>query len=145
MIAMAFLLSCFFTSTRTATVFCYFFVFASGLIGYLLLRVLLDLSAYIHWVEALQVIPNLALYRCVCWVAGSPISTTIHQLADVLPHTRIHAHTCAHTLALTSKLHRVTAAIPGTYPSMARQKPWRTAHMCTAAMACTQQFTVKQL
>lgn len=64
MIAMAFLLSCFFTNTRTATVFCYFFVFASGLIGYLLMRVLLDLSDYIHWVEALQVIPNLALYRC---------------------------------------------------------------------------------
>lgn len=68
MIALAFLISCFFTSTRTATVFCYLLVFAMGLVGYLMMRFLLDLQAvvpgYVYWIDALQIVPPLALYRC---------------------------------------------------------------------------------
>ena len=33
MIASSLLISCFFTNTRTATTFCYLYVFAMGLIG----------------------------------------------------------------------------------------------------------------
>jgi hypothetical protein len=78
MIALAFLFSCFFTSTRTASVFCYLWVFASGLFGYLVMRSLLDLQPvapdYVFWLEALQVLPPLALYRwdsdSFCHAAG---------------------------------------------------------------------------
>jgi hypothetical protein len=63
MVAMSMLLSCFFTSTRTATVFCYMLVFATGLFGYMLMRPLLDLQGFAFWIEALQVVPPLALYR----------------------------------------------------------------------------------
>lgn len=63
LIAMSLLISCFFTSTRTATVFCYLYIFATGLVGYLMLRFLLDLGDFVPWVDALQVLPPLALYR----------------------------------------------------------------------------------
>lgn len=67
MIALAFLFSCFFTSTRTASVSCYLWVFASGLFSYLVMRPLLDLQPvapdYVFWLESLQILPPLALYR----------------------------------------------------------------------------------
>jgi hypothetical protein len=77
MIALAFLISCFFTSTRTATVFCYLLVFAMGLFGYLMMRFLLDLQpvvpGYVYWIDAMQIVPPLALYRCAqsCQSQGS--------------------------------------------------------------------------
>lgn len=90
MIALSLLLSCFFTSTRTATVFCYMFVFATGLIGYLLMRALLDLQGYVFWIEALQVLPPLALYRCAAlasvWGGARPMPVQPEHTKDCAVH-----------------------------------------------------------
>jgi hypothetical protein len=61
MIALAFLLSCFFASSKTATVFAYLIVFGSGLVGYLLLTRLVTSGA--TYAVVLQLFPPFALYR----------------------------------------------------------------------------------
>ncbi|KAI8472690.1 MAG: P-loop containing nucleoside triphosphate hydrolase protein [Monoraphidium minutum] len=61
MIAFAFLLSCFFTSAKTGTVFAYLVVFGTGLIGSLLLSRLF--STGLWYVTALEVVPSFALFR----------------------------------------------------------------------------------
>jgi len=61
MIALAFLLSCFFSSSKTATVFAYLIVFGSGLVGYLLLTRLVTSGA--RWAFLLELLPPFALYR----------------------------------------------------------------------------------
>jgi hypothetical protein len=73
MIAFSFLLSCIFTSSRTATVFAYLLVFGSGLVGSLLLSQLAN--AGLWYADLLEFTPSLALYRyesgcygcCCCW------------------------------------------------------------------------------
>ena len=62
MIAFAFLLSCLFSSAKTASVFAYLLVFATGLIGYLLLSQLIVSGAW--YVILLELIPSFALFRC---------------------------------------------------------------------------------
>ncbi|GFR42637.1 hypothetical protein Agub_g3573 [Astrephomene gubernaculifera] len=61
MIAFAFLLSSLFTSSRTATVVAFIYVFATGLIGELLLKVFMEKAA--TWVFFIEWIPAFALYR----------------------------------------------------------------------------------
>ena len=61
MIATAFLLSCFFTNAKTATVFAYLIVFGSGIIGSLLLGTLIESGQW--YVILLQLNPAFALYR----------------------------------------------------------------------------------
>jgi hypothetical protein len=61
MIALAFLLSCFFASSKTATVFAYLIVFGSGLVGYLLLTRLVTSGA--TYAVVLELFPPFALYR----------------------------------------------------------------------------------
>lgn len=68
MIAQSFLLSCFFTSSRTATVFAYLVVFGTGIVGQLLLGQLVESGRW--YVILLQLHPSFALYRCVCWRGG---------------------------------------------------------------------------
>lgn len=63
MIALAFLLSCFFSSSKTATVFAYLVVFGTGLIGSLLLSQLINAGQW--YTTLLQLIPSFALFRCV--------------------------------------------------------------------------------
>ncbi|KAF6264708.1 hypothetical protein COO60DRAFT_1482014 [Scenedesmus sp. NREL 46B-D3] len=61
MIALSFLLSCFFTSSRTATVFAYLVVFGTGLIGSLLLSQLINAG---QWFTVLmELVPSFALFR----------------------------------------------------------------------------------
>lgn len=62
MIAFAFLLSCFFSSSKTATVFAYLVVFGTGLIGSLLLSRLM--SGDFWYMTLVELIPSFALYRC---------------------------------------------------------------------------------
>lgn len=62
MIALAFLLSCFFTSSKTATVFAYLIVFGTGLIGSLLLSQLINAGQW--YTTLLQLVPSFALFRC---------------------------------------------------------------------------------
>ncbi|KIZ07740.1 hypothetical protein MNEG_0209 [Monoraphidium neglectum] len=61
MIAFAFLLSCFFSSSKTATVFAYLVVFGTGLIGSLLLSRLM--SGDFWYMTLVELIPSFALYR----------------------------------------------------------------------------------
>lgn len=61
MIATAFLLSCCFTRSKTATVFAYLVVFGTGLIGVLLLSQLVNAGRW--YAVLLEIIPSLALYR----------------------------------------------------------------------------------
>ncbi|KAG2490617.1 hypothetical protein HYH03_011009 [Edaphochlamys debaryana] len=61
MIAFAFMLSSLFSSSRTSTVVAFIYVFATGLIGELLLKVFMEKDAL--WVFFIQWIPAFALYR----------------------------------------------------------------------------------
>ena len=61
MIAFAFLLSCFFTSSKTATMFAYMLVFSTGLLGSLLLSQLINAGA--AYTTIIELIPSFALYR----------------------------------------------------------------------------------
>jgi ABC-type transport system involved in multi-copper enzyme maturation permease subunit len=61
MIALAFLLSCFFSSSKTATVFAYLVVFGTGLIGSLLLSQLINAGQW--YTTLLQLVPSFALFR----------------------------------------------------------------------------------
>lgn len=61
MIATAFLLSCFFTSSKTATVFAYLVVFGTGLIGSLLLGRLI--SSNLWYMTLIELVPAFALFR----------------------------------------------------------------------------------
>lgn len=83
MIALAFLLSCFFTSAKTATVFAYLVVFGTGLIGSLLLTQLINAGQW--YTTLLQLVPSFALFRCslcVCVVVVCSISLpTLHAQA----------------------------------------------------------------
>jgi ABC-type transport system involved in multi-copper enzyme maturation permease subunit len=63
MIALAFLLSCFFSSSKTATVFAYLVVFGTGLIGSLLLSQLINAGQW--YTTLLQLVPSFALFRWV--------------------------------------------------------------------------------
>jgi hypothetical protein len=62
MIAFAFLLSCFFTSSKTATIFAYLVVFGTGLIGSLLLSRLI--ADDVWYMGLLELVPSFALFRC---------------------------------------------------------------------------------
>lgn len=62
MIALAFLLSCFFSSSKTATVFAYLVVFGTGLIGSLLLSQLINSGQW--YTTLLELVPSFALFRC---------------------------------------------------------------------------------
>jgi len=62
MIAFAFLLSCFFTSSKTATVFAYLIVFGTGLIGSLLLARLIANDLW--YMTLVELVPSFALFRC---------------------------------------------------------------------------------
>lgn len=68
MIAFAFLLSCFFTSSKTATVFAYLVVFGTGLIGSLLLSQLINAGQW--YTTLLQLVPSFSLFRCAARSAG---------------------------------------------------------------------------
>ncbi|GIL71728.1 hypothetical protein Vretimale_837 [Volvox reticuliferus] len=61
MIALAFMLSSFFSSSRTSTVVAFLYVFATGLIGELLLRIFMEDNE--SWVFFIEWIPAFALYR----------------------------------------------------------------------------------
>ncbi|WIA37022.1 hypothetical protein OEZ86_014006 [Tetradesmus obliquus] len=61
MIAFSFLLSCFFTSSKTATVFAYLVVFGTGLIGSLLLSQLINAGQW--YTVLLELVPSFALFR----------------------------------------------------------------------------------
>lgn len=61
MIGFAFMLSSLFTSALTAVVFAYLYVFASGLIGSLLLQTFMDKNAL--WVFFVEWVPAWSLYR----------------------------------------------------------------------------------
>mmetsp|Transcript_40231 Transcript_40231/g.119957 ORF Transcript_40231/g.119957 Transcript_40231/m.119957 type:complete len:1026 (-) Transcript_40231:846-3923(-) len=61
MIASAFLVSSFFTSSLTAVVFAYLYVFASGLIGSLLLQTFMNQNQL--WVFFIEWVPAWSLYR----------------------------------------------------------------------------------
>ena len=61
MIAFSFLLSCFFSSSKTATVFAYLVVFGTGLIGSLLLSRLI--SSDLWYMTLLELVPSFALFR----------------------------------------------------------------------------------
>eukprot|EP00878_Enallax_costatus_P037262 GHUV01042075.1.p1 GENE.GHUV01042075.1~~GHUV01042075.1.p1 ORF type:complete len:295 (+),score=74.43 GHUV01042075.1:385-1269(+) len=61
MIAMAFLLSCFFTNSRTATLFAYMLVFSTGILGSLLLSQLIN--AGLWFTTIIEFIPSFSLYR----------------------------------------------------------------------------------
>ncbi|KAG2437860.1 hypothetical protein HXX76_005478 [Chlamydomonas incerta] len=61
MIAFMFVLSSLFHSSRTATVVAFLYIFASGLIGELLLRQLMH--EHPEWIIAVELIPGFALYR----------------------------------------------------------------------------------
>jgi hypothetical protein len=61
MIAFAFLLSCFFTSSKTATIFAYLIVFGTGLIGSLLLSRLM--SSDLWYMNLVELVPSFALFR----------------------------------------------------------------------------------
>ncbi|PNH04925.1 ABC transporter A family member 8, partial [Tetrabaena socialis] len=61
MIAFMFLLSSLFTSSRTAVVVAFLYVFATGLIGELLLRSLMQQRR--PWMLAVELVPGFALYR----------------------------------------------------------------------------------
>jgi hypothetical protein len=63
MIAFAFLLSCLFTSNRTAVVFAFLWVFGTGLIGDLLLANFINADAW--YMVLIELIPAFSLYRCV--------------------------------------------------------------------------------
>jgi phosphoglycerol transferase MdoB-like AlkP superfamily enzyme len=69
MIAFSFLLSCFFTSSKTATVFAYLVVFGTGLIGSLLLSQLINAGQW--YTVLLELVPSFALFRCVARAAAS--------------------------------------------------------------------------
>ena len=75
MIALAFLLSCFFSSSKTATVFAYLVVFGTGLIGSLLLSQLINAGQW--YTTLLQLVPSFALFRCVDTKSAS--SQSIHH------------------------------------------------------------------
>jgi len=64
MIAFSFLLSCFFSSSKTATVFAYLVVFGTGLIGSLLLSRLI--ASNLWYMTLLELVPSFALFRCGC-------------------------------------------------------------------------------
>ena len=59
--AFMFVLSSLFQSSRTATVVAFLYIFASGLIGELLLRQLMH--DHPAWIIAVELIPGFALYR----------------------------------------------------------------------------------
>ncbi|GBF94154.1 ABC transporter A family [Raphidocelis subcapitata] len=61
MIAFAFLLSCFFTSSKTATIFAYLVVFGTGLIGSLLLSRLM--ADDLWYMTLVQLVPSFSLFR----------------------------------------------------------------------------------
>ncbi|GLC69187.1 hypothetical protein PLESTF_000800000 [Pleodorina starrii] len=61
MIALAFMLSSLFSSSRTATVVAFLYVFATGLIGELLLRIFMQNGN--DWVFFVEWVPAFALYR----------------------------------------------------------------------------------
>ena len=61
MIAFAFLLSCFFSSSKTATVFAYLVVFGTGLIGSLLMSRLM--ASDLWYMALVELIPSFALFR----------------------------------------------------------------------------------
>jgi ABC-type transport system involved in multi-copper enzyme maturation permease subunit len=61
LVALAFLLSCFFTSARTAVAFCFLAVFGSGLVGDLLLKPYIESGSAIVWV--FELLPPFSLYR----------------------------------------------------------------------------------
>jgi hypothetical protein len=61
MIAFSFLLSCFFSSSKTATVFAYLLVFGTGLLGSLLLDQLIRSNQW--YMILIQIIPSFSLYR----------------------------------------------------------------------------------
>ncbi|GIL46004.1 hypothetical protein Vafri_3096 [Volvox africanus] len=61
MLAFIFMLSSFFSSSRTATVVSFLYVFATGLIGELLLRTLMEENK--PYILAVQLLPGFALYR----------------------------------------------------------------------------------
>jgi hypothetical protein len=81
MVSLAFVMSALFSSARTATVAAYLFVFASGLLGYMLVRYLLDLGGRAWWAVFLQFLPPLALYRCVCVWRGGGADLCVHGSA----------------------------------------------------------------
>ncbi|KIZ06631.1 hypothetical protein MNEG_1315 [Monoraphidium neglectum] len=61
MIALSFLLSCFFSSAKTATIFAYLVVFGTGLIGSLLLARLM--GAGFWWMTIVELVPSFSLFR----------------------------------------------------------------------------------
>lgn len=68
LVATTFLLSVCFASSRTSTVSGFLYVFATGLIGYLLLSKLV--SAGYWWVVFIELIPGFALYRGLYEIAN---------------------------------------------------------------------------
>jgi ABC-type multidrug transport system ATPase subunit len=68
LVATTFLLSACYASSRTATVSAFLYVFATGLIGYLLLTKLV--SAGYWWVVFIELIPGFALYRGLYEIAN---------------------------------------------------------------------------
>ena len=68
LVATTFLLSATFASSRTSTVSGFLYVFATGLIGYLLLSKLV--SAGYWWVIFIELIPGFALYRGLYEIAN---------------------------------------------------------------------------
>lgn len=87
MIAFAFLLSCFFTSSKTATVFAYLVVFGTGLIGSLLLA---RLIASDHWyMTLLELVPSFALFRSL-YEFGEYAFLAVYRNSYGMSFTNLH-------------------------------------------------------
>ena len=106
MIAFAFLLSCFFTSSKTATIFAYLIVFGTGLIGSLLLTRLMAQDLW--YMTLVELIPSFSLFRCA-QSAPAPC-TGIRAAQPGAPHiSRVRRRLCsgrhAHTTCTQPTLH----------------------------------------
>jgi hypothetical protein len=69
MIAFAFLLSCLFSSNRTAVVFAFLWVFGTGLIGNLLLENFINADRW--YMILIELVPAFSLYR---WAAEGRVA-----------------------------------------------------------------------
>jgi len=89
MIAFCFFLSCFFTSSKTAVVFGYLFVLATGLIGQLLIQILMDDDKW--YIPILELLPAFSLYRGL-YELGAYSGLAGYQNTSGLTFAKLHDH-----------------------------------------------------
>ncbi|GIL45991.1 hypothetical protein Vafri_3095 [Volvox africanus] len=91
MIAFAFMLSSFFSSSRTSTVVAFLYVFGTGLIGELLLRIFMEDNE--SWVFFIEWIPAFALYRGL-WEMAQYAFLGVYQDSVGLNFSRLSDEGC---------------------------------------------------